>query len=179
MIADDAHGTGVFGAKGEGASEGADIVIGTFSKAMGSFGAYIAASQTVIDYLIQSASGFIYSTSLPPAVLGAIDGALDLVPNMGEERAYLMALAEMFRTEVKALGYECGASDSQIVPIIIGGDQQALDFSQQLRQRGLWVTAIRAPTVAKGQARLRVVFSAHHSHDDMAQLLAGLRQLQR
>ena len=97
LIVDDAHATGILGEAGCGVSEGADVVIGTFSKALGSFGAYVASSETLRDYLVNRCSGLIYSTALPPPVLGAIDAALDLLPSLDAERAHVAALAERLR----------------------------------------------------------------------------------
>ena len=174
VVCDDAHATGVLGTDGRGMSDGADIVIGTFSKAMGSFGAYVACSPTIKDYLINRSSGLIYSTGLPPAVLGAMDAALDLLPELDEERRRVSRFAEDFRVEAKALGYDTARSSTQIVPIVVGGAEDALALSGALRAAGLWVTAIRPPTVPKGTARLRVAFSAAHREDDINQLITAL-----
>ena len=97
LIVDDAHATGILGEGGSGLSGDADIVIGTFSKALGGFGGFVACSETLRDYLVNRCGGIIYSTALPPPVLGAIDAALDLVPGMDEERAHVARLAERFR----------------------------------------------------------------------------------
>lgn len=175
LIADDAHGFGVLGENGEGLAGEADIIIGTFSKAMGSFGAYVAASQTIIDYLIQKCGGLIYSTALPPATLGAINAALDILPELNEERRIVAQHAERFRTEMNAIGWNTGQSKTQIVPLIIGSAADALNLSAHLKQQGLWVTAIRPPTVPEGTARLRFAFTAAHSEQEIDQLINCLK----
>jgi len=171
LIVDDAHATGILGEGGRGLSDGADIVIGTFSKALGSFGAYIACSETVRDYLVNRCSGFIYSTALPPPVLGAIDAALDLAPGMDQERAHVAQLAERFREGAQVHGYDTGASTTQIVPVIVGPADAALALSAKLREAGFWATAIRPPTVPQGTARVRFAFTAAHEAADIDRLL--------
>ena len=171
VVCDDAHATGVLGEGGQGLSGGADIVIGTFSKALGSYGAFVACSETVRDFLVNACTGLIYSTALPPAVLGAMDAALDLLPSLGPERQKVAALAARFRAAAQARGYDTGASGTQIVPLIVGEAATALDLSQRLREAGVWATAIRPPTVPKGTARLRLAFSAAHGEGDLDGLL--------
>jgi len=175
LVVDDAHATGVLGAGGRGRSDGADIVIGTFSKALGSFGAYVACSDTMRDYLVNRCSGFIYSTALPPQVLGSIDAALDLLPNLDAERAHVAALAARFRGEVAERGFDTGASCTQIVPLIVGTAEAALGLSAALREAGFWATAIRPPTVPNGTARVRCAFTAAHTEQDVDSLLAALK----
>lgn len=174
IVCDDAHATGVLGRDGSGASGGADIVIGTFSKALGSFGAYVACSNLIRDYLVNRSTGLIYSTGLPPTVLGAMDAALDLLPDLSAERAHVASLAETFRAGAHALGYDTGRSVTQIVPIVVGEADATMVLSDALRDAGLWVTAIRPPTVPRGTARLRVAFSAAHQLDDVERLLSAL-----
>ncbi len=174
VVCDDAHATGVLGEKGRGLSGGSDLVIGTFSKALGSFGAYVACSDLMRDYLINRCAGLIYSTALPPAVLGAIDAALDLLPQMDDERAHVAGLAATFRREARALGYDVGGSQSQIVPLIAGESDAALALGARLAAACIWVTAIRPPTVPKGAARLRIAFSAAHTENDLERLLGAL-----
>ena len=172
LIVDDAHATGILGEGGAGLAAEADIVIGTFSKALGSFGGFVASSATVRDYLVNRCGGLIYSTALPPPVLGAIDAALDLVPGMNSERAQVASLAERFRAGADAAGLNTGASTTQIVPVILGSAEAAtLAMSGRLRQAGLWVTSIRPPTVPAGTARLRLAFSAAHHESDIDRLL--------
>jgi 8-amino-7-oxononanoate synthase len=171
LIVDDAHATGILGEGGCGLSGEADIVIGTFSKALGGFGGYVASTETVRDYLINRCGGMIYSTALPPPVLGAIDAALDLVPVMDEERAYVANLAQRFRAGAGAIGLNAGASTTQIVPIVLGAPEAAAAMSGRLRQAGLWATSIRPPTVPPGTARLRLAFTAAHEEADIDRLL--------
>ena len=171
LIVDDAHATGILGEGGAGLSAEADIVIGTFSKALGSFGGFVASTETVRDYLVNRCAGLIYSTALPPPVLGAIDAALDVVPGMTVERARVASLAERFRAGAEAAGLDAGASTTQIVPVILGSAETALAVSLRLRQAGLWVTSIRPPTVPAGTARLRLAFTAAHHESDIDRLL--------
>jgi 8-amino-7-oxononanoate synthase len=177
LIVDDAHATGILGEGGSGLSAGADIVIGTFSKALGSFGAYFACSATMRDYLINRCSGLIYSTALPPSVLGAIDAALDLVRALDADRAYVAKLASRFRSGTQALGYDTGTSTTQIVPLIVGTPEAALGVSEGLRASGFWATAIRPPTVPKGTARVRLAFSRALGETDIDRLLEVLADM--
>jgi 8-amino-7-oxononanoate synthase len=174
LIVDDAHATGILGEGGRGLSGEADVVIGTFSKALGGFGAYVACSATLREYLVNRCAGLIYSTALPPPVLGAIDAALDLVPLLDAERAHVAGLAERFRLGARALGFDTGASTTQIVPLIAGSNHAALTFSKRIRDAGFFATAIRPPTVPAGTARLRLAFTAAHSEADVDSLLAVL-----
>ena len=174
LVCDDAHATGVLGRGGKGLSDGAHIVIGTFSKAMGGYGAYVTCSQTVRDFLVNRCSGLIYSTALPPAVLGAIDASLDLVASLDGERARVAAMAAKFRRNAREKEFDTGASETQIVPLIVGESDAALALSRQLREAGYWATAIRPPTVPKGTARLRFAFSAAHGDAQLDGLLEAL-----
>ena len=171
LFVDDAHGTGILGPHGAGLSAGADFAIGTFSKALGGFGGYVACSETVRDYLVNRCSGLIYSTALPPPVLGAMDAALDLLPSMDRERAHVASLAARFRDGANALGLDTGGSSTQIVPVILGTPEAALSMSGELRRAGFWGAAIRPPTVTNGTARLRLAFTAAHEHSDIDRLL--------
>lgn len=176
LIVDDAHATGILGEEGRGLSGDADIVIGTFSKALGGFGGYVACSETMRDYLVNRCGGVIYSTALPPPVLGAIDAALDLVPFMDAERARVASLAMRFRAGANARQLDTGASTTQIVPVILGSPEAAVAMSGRLRQAGFWAVAIRPPTVPAGTARLRLAFTAAHQESDIDRLLEALDQ---
>ena len=176
LIVDDAHATGIQGERGRGLSDEAEIAIGTFSKALGSFGAYVACSETVRDYLINRCAGLIYATALSPPVLGAIDAALDLLPALDAERARAARLAASFRERARAVGYDTGASSTQIVPLITGNAEAALALSEMLREAGFWATAIKPPTVPTGTARVRLAFTAAHNEADVERLADLLKE---
>ncbi|MDY0883702.1 aminotransferase class I/II-fold pyridoxal phosphate-dependent enzyme [Dongia soli] len=180
---DEAHATGVLGPQGRGLTATIpgriDIVMGTLGKALGGYGAYIAGSQTLIDYLVTRCSGFIYSTALPPAVFGALDAALDLVPQMEAERAHLHRQADRLRSALCAAGLATGRSDTQIVPVILGEAADTLAAQRQLEEAGFLGIAIRPPTVPAGQSRLRLSLSAAHREEDLDRLIAAITKLGR
>lgn len=178
LFVDEAHATGVLGPDGAGLSAEVpgriDLVMGTFSKALGGFGAYVAGSQVLIEYLVNTASGFIFTTAPPPAVLGAIDAALDLVPGMDAGRAHLAALGDRLRAGLDAIGLDHGASSTQIVPAMIGPEEDALALSAKLEAAGFLASAIRPPTVPPGTSRLRIALRASHAEADIDALLAAI-----
>ena len=180
LYIDEAHASGVLGPSGMGLMSGQihsdDVVIGTFGKAFGSFGSYVACSQSVREYLINRCSGLIYSTGLPPLVLGAIDWALDVIPQMDSERAHLKQLGSNLRDSLQQMGLNTLKSDTHIVPVVLGDDQRVLDVASGLLADGFMVGAIRPPTVPAESARLRISLSAAH-HE--AQLQGLLRSLQK
>ncbi len=174
LYLDEAHATGVMGDLGFGLSPGlgVDIAMGTFSKALGGFGAYVACSAAVRDWLINRASGFLYATAPPPPVLGAIDAALDLVPTMGDERRRLALRGQRVRAAFAQAGLDTGASASPIIPVMLGGEDRALAGAAALLKEGLLGVAIRPPTVPPGTARIRFTLSLAHSDDDIDRLIA-------
>jgi 8-amino-7-oxononanoate synthase len=170
LYIDEAHATGVLGPQGRGLSAahpGADLVMGTFSKALGCFGAYVAGSRLLIDYLVNACGGFIFSTAPPPAMLGAIDAALDLVPGMNAERAHLAAHGDHLRARLAAAGIDTAESSTQIVPAIVGAAEDALALADALVADGLLAAAIRPPTVPPGTSRLRLALRATHDAADI------------
>jgi len=182
LYVDEAHATGVLGPQGRGLTAEhpgrIEIVMGTLGKALGGFGAYVAGSRTLIDFLINRCAGFIYSTALPPSVFGALDAALDLVPAMDAERARLRDHAARFRQAAKRCNFSTGASDTQIVPLLIGSNSATLAAQARLEQQGLLAIAIRPPTVPDGEARLRLSFSAAHQDEDVERLRVALGSLE-
>ena len=174
---DEAHATGVLGPGGMGLAGLApgriDLAMGTFSKALGGFGAYVAGSRALCDYLVNACSGFIYTTALPPAVLGAMDAALDLVPGLDAERARLAAAGDRLRAALRGMGLDTGDSSTQIVPALVGDEARALEMAAGLERQGLLALAIRPPTVPAGTSRLRVTLSAAHRDEDVSRLIDG------
>ncbi len=180
LYVDEAHASGVLGPQGRGLSAecgGVDIVMGTLGKAFGAFGAYIAGSRPLIDYLVNRCTGFIYTTSLPPAVLGAVDAALDLIPTMARDRQRLATNAQRLRDALAAAGLATLESTTQIVPAIIGSESDALAAARQLEDAGILAVAIRPPTVAAGTSRLRFALSSSLDDEDMNCLISEIARL--
>jgi len=178
LIIDEAHATGVLGVGGRGLAynKGVDIVIGTFGKALGSFGAYVACSDKLREYIINCCSGFIYTTALPPAVLGASEAAIDLLGSLEKEREFLIKSSDYLRSKLQSFGYETGNSSTQIVPVIIGTETQTLQLSQKLFTSGFLAVAIRPPTVGKGKSRIRLSLSALHTMEQIESLLEVFKE---
>lgn len=166
LVVDEAHAIGVVGPGGRGIGythERIDIRIGTFGKAFGSFGAYVAGSSELVSYLINQCGGFVYTTALPPSVVGATYAGLGLIKGMQTERDYLAELSNWFRGELNQKGFSTFGSTSHIVPVFIGNEFLALKLSETLKEQGYWVNAIRPPTVEVGTSRLRFSLNAQLS----------------
>ena len=181
LYLDEAHATGVLGKNGFGLSAdhpgAANLVMGTFGKALGGFGAYCACSASLRDYLVNCCGGLVYSTAIPPTVMGAMDAALDLLPALGKTRTRLLQQADDLRATWRAAGLDCGQSTTQIVPLIVGEDNEARDLSCALEEIGFLVVAIRPPTVPEGTSRLRFAISAAHEAEDLARLKEAVVRL--
>lgn len=178
LYIDEAHATGLFGHGGAGLASGSNgikLIMGTFSKAMGSFGAYIACSEVMRQYLVNFCSGIIYSTALPPPVLGAIDAALDLIPQLDENRLQLQEMGLSLRESIVRLGFETLPGCTPIVPIITGDDESALALASYLEDNRILAPAIRPPTVPDGTARVRLSISTAHTKEDIELLLQCLK----
>jgi 8-amino-7-oxononanoate synthase len=182
LYIDEAHSTGVLGPQGRGlcAELPADapvVVMGTLGKALGGFGAYIAGSRALVDLLVQTCGGLIYSTAPPPAVFGALDAALDLIPGMDEDRARLLAGAERVRGAAAERGLSTFGSSTQIVPVGLASEDAALKAMAAFEARGLLAIAIRPPTVPEGASRIRLALSAVHSEGDIEALAQAIGAL--
>ena len=184
LIADDAHGIGVLGANGRGAFEHYGlsprlpaILVGTLGKALGTFGAFVAGDAALIETLIQYARTYVYTTALPPAVAEATRASLRLVRAEPWRRERLRALVARFRRGAEALGLALVPSETPIQPVILGTAERALAAAQRLRAAGLWVPAIRPPTVPEGGARLRITFSSAHEDAHVDRLLGVLAEM--
>lgn len=186
LMVDDAHGFGVLGAHGGGVAEacGLDaaalpVLVGTLGKAFGTFGAFVAGSEALIEYLINSARSYIFTTALPPAVAAATRESLRIIREDDALRERLRGHIAHFRHEAGRLGLDLMASETPIQPIVLGGNERALAWSAALQARGLLVGAIRPPTVPVGTARLRVTLTAGHSRNDIDLLLEALAHCRR
>ncbi len=176
LMVDDAHGTAVLGVHGRGSAEllgvmeAVDIQMGTFGKALGSFGAYAAVSAELRELLVNRARSLIFSTSLPPAVLAASLAALELVqsPEGRALREQLLANTALFRGLLRDAGFSTGEGTTQIVPIMSGAVEQTMRFSEQLLDEGVFVQGIRPPTVPAGACRLRCTVMATHTAEELA-----------
>ena len=183
LVVDDAHGIGVVGAAGGGCCEhfGLDaqavpVLIGTFGKALGTFGAFVAGDDDVVELLIQRARSYIYTTALPPAVAAATRRALRIVREEAWRREALQARIAQFREGAARRGLAVTPSSTPIQPLILGDEATALAASARLAETGYRVTAIRPPTVPTGTARLRITLSAAHTPQQVEGLLAALEQ---
>ena len=184
LMVDDAHGLGVLGDNGGGILEqmglGQDdvqILVGMLGKAFGTFGAFVAGSDELIEALIQKARTYIYTTALPPTIAEATRTSLKIIQTESWRREKLKRLAEHFRVGAGQLGFPLMASSSPIQPLLIGESEQAVAVSQALFNQGFLVSAIRPPTVPVGVARLRVTFSAMHEEQHIDQLLDALSKV--
>ena len=186
LVVDDAHGFGVLGAQGRGALEYFGlrspnlVYVGTLGKAAGVGGAFVAAHASVIELLVQRARPYIYTTAAPPALAHALLTSLDIITS--EEgnalRGHLESLIEQLGVELQLRRWGRPASPTAIQPIIIGSNEEALRVAAGLYAKGLWVPAIRPPTVPVNTARLRVTLSGAHTHDEVARLAAALNELE-
>lgn len=184
LMVDDAHGFGCLGKTGGGSAEHfgltqdeLPILMGTLGKAFGTFGAFIAGSENLIETLIQFSRSYIYTTAMPPAVAAATRVSLRLLQEGHWRREHLQTLIARFRTGAQQLGLQLLDSFSPIQPIIIGDEARALMIAEQLAERGILIIAIRPPTVAPGSSRLRVTFSAEHTLAQVDQLLNALSDI--
>jgi 8-amino-7-oxononanoate synthase len=174
LMIDEAHATGVLGDKGGGLAEAlgltqkVDIHMGTFSKALGSQGGFVAGDRRLVDYLHNRARSFIYSTALAPPELGAIDAALTIVAQEPERRRFLGRQADLLRRSLLAAGLDILGSETQIIPVLVGENGRTLEFAARLMEQGLMAVALRPPTVPPGKARVRFSLSAAHAEADLS-----------
>ncbi len=177
VMVDEAHATGVFGARGAGVVEAlgleneVEIQMGTLGKALGGCGAYVAGSRELIAWLINRARSFIYTTGVPPAVAASALAALDLVAREPERRQQLWENAAFLRQGLATLGYKIGPTQSPILPVLVGDAQPTMALADALLQRGVFAHGIRPPTVPAGTSRLRVTPMATHSRAQLTRAL--------
>ncbi|QDX91911.1 8-amino-7-oxononanoate synthase [Brevibacillus laterosporus] len=174
LMVDEAHASGVYGETGAGlchqlgVHQEVDILMGTCSKALGLYGAYVCADQVLIDYLVHTCRPLIYSTSLPPALVTAIGHSVAIVQQEEWRRQELHRKSNQFRTQLQQAGLLVPSGDSPIVPLLLGDNQTAIEYSNRLEQAGILAVAIRPPTVPEDSARIRFSLMATHSDEDIA-----------
>jgi glycine C-acetyltransferase len=173
MMVDDAHASGVFGSNGRGTIDHfglhgrVDIQVGTLSKAIGALGGYVAGSRSLIEFLHHRARPFLFSTSHPPAVAAACLAAIDVLESEPELIERLWENARFFKSGLQALGFDTGASESPITPVIVGDAALAMRLSDALFSDGVFAQGIGFPTVPKGKARVRTIVTATHTRDEL------------
>jgi len=187
LMLDEAHATGILGRAGRGAIEHfedlgkltknlgcVDLEMGTLSKALGSFGGFVACGRSMRDFLINKCRPFIFSTALPPASVGAARASLAIVRQESAVRERLWENTRLLKEQLQECGFETGGSQTPIVPVCFGSEARALDVSAKLMKRGFFVPAIRPPTVPEGTSRLRLTVSAAHSEGEIRALVQAL-----
>ena len=183
VLLDEAHATGVIGERGRGVTDLLPpdldhserlIKVGTLSKALGAQGGFVCGSRRLIAWLVNHARPYIFSTALAPPVAGAARRAVKVVETEPQRRRHLLRLAETLRSRLRGLGKAVGASECQIIPVIVGDARAALQLSRRLEASGLLVPAIRPPSVPEGTARLRISLTAGHTTEDIDRLVIAL-----
>ena len=184
LMVDDAHGVGVLGQRGGGLVEQLNmcvqevpVLVGTLGKSFGTFGAFVAGSEALIETLIQYSRSYIYTTALPPAIAAATLASLKIVREESWRRDKLGQLVRRFRHGAKQIGLQLAQSNTPIQPVLINSDKKVMQVGHQLRAAGFLVGAIRPPTVPVGTGRLRITFSADHSEEQVDKLVAALDSL--
>jgi len=173
MMVDDAHASGVFGEQGRGTVDHfglhgrVDVQVGTLSKAIGVLGGYVAGSRTLIEFLYHRARPFLFSTSHPPAVAAACLAAIDVLESEPQLIARLWENTRFFKAGLAALGFDTGASDSPITPVIVGDAALAMQLSDRLFEKGVFAQGIGFPTVPRGKARVRTIVTATHTRNEL------------
>ncbi|MCY8223977.1 8-amino-7-oxononanoate synthase [Bacillus haynesii] len=183
VIVDDAHATGVLGEAGRGTSEffgvSPDVVIGTLSKAVGAEGGFVAGSKTLIDFLQNHARTFIFQTAVPPASCAAACKALDIIEDSRDKRRFLQSSVNTIKRSLVDIGFTVKGEDTPIIPVMIGDPQKAVRFASGLKGKGIDAPAIRPPTVAEGESRIRLTVTADRRLRDIEELLEGFKLMGR
>jgi len=185
LYIDDAHGFGVLGEHGQGSLNHLKLksprimMMATLGKAAGVAGSFVAGESVVIDYLIQTAKSYVYSTPAPPALSATLSASVRLIEQGDDLRSHLRSLITYFKENLHCKKWQLMPSETSIQPLVVGGNLEALALSEYLQKQGILVPAIRPPTVPVGTARLRVSLSAAHSLDDVKQLISAIHQAEQ
>ena len=179
LLVDDVHGFGIFGNSGGGivdylgVADRGIIQIGALSKAVGSIGAFVAGSQSLIDFLINRARGFIFTTGLPPGTLAAASAAIDLIRSNFEQRHKLFTNVHTLRLGLSEAGFQLLSNETHILPLILGEAKITTQFVEALLNEGVFAPGIRPPTVPSGTSRLRITPTANHTREELQEALEG------
>ncbi|MDI1300125.1 8-amino-7-oxononanoate synthase [Methylotenera sp.] len=185
LYIDDAHGFGVLGEHGQGSLNHLKlkspriIMMATLGKAAGVAGSFVAGESVVIDYLIQTAKSYVYSTPAPPALSATLSASVRLIEQGDDLRTHLRSLIQYFKDHLQCKKWQLMPSETSIQPLVVGDNLEALALSEHLQSLGILVPAIRPPTVPIGTARLRISLSAAHSLDDIKQLISAIQQAEQ
>ncbi len=182
-MVDDAHGTGVLGKNGGGTasyfgvSNQINILMGTLSKAVASEGGYVAGKYELIDYFKNFSRSFIYSTALSPSVIATSIKSLEIISNDNEMRINLLNMSEWFQKQLRKAGFNVPKTITPIITIIVGDSEKAVQFSESLLDEGIYIPAIRPPTVPKGTSLLRISLMATHNQQDLSEALKKIKMI--
>lgn len=183
LYVDEAHATGVFGETGAGLAQAAgirpDVQMGTLGKALGSFGAFIAGSTNLREWLLNRARAFVFTTALPPSVCAASRTAIELVRSEPQLRTHLLAMSKRLKDGFAARGFAVAEEVTPIIPLLVGAPDRAMAMAQALRKRGVLARAVRPPTVPEGTSRIRFVVQAGHTEGHVDRVLSVLDELER
>lgn len=183
LYLDEAHATGLYGPNGYGISTLVDLsnlsylVMGTFSKAIGCSGGYVACSNLIKDYIINKAGGFIYSTANSPMLIGAVAKAWSMIKNLTQERKHLFSLASSLREQILDLGFDTGSTTSNIIPIIVKDEKRALSYKEKLLQHKILVSCVRPPSVPPSSSIIRIALRINHKEEDISKLILALKKI--
>ena len=184
LVIDDAHGFGVLGYRGKGSLEHFNlkseriVYMATLGKAAGGYGAFVAGHEDIVEWILQSARSYIFTTATPPAIAAAMAASLEVMQEDRERLTHLRSMIDFFGDSLKLQYAKLPYSQTAIQPIMIGDNATAMAFSEALRERHMFVPAIRPPTVAPGTSRLRVSITAAHAADDLFDLITALTDLE-
>ena len=185
MMIDDAHASGVLGQNGRGTVDHfglhgrVDVQVGTLSKAIGVLGGFIAGPQHLVDWLVNRGRPFLFSTSAPPAVAAACIEALDILESEPERVERLWDRTRFFKDGLRSLGFDTGASETPITPVIAGEERTAVDLAAMLWDEGVFTPAIVFPTVPKGRSRVRTIVTSEHTEEDLQEALDAFERVGR
>jgi glycine C-acetyltransferase len=183
MMVDDAHASGVFGAQGRGTVDHfglhgrVDVQVGTLSKALGALGGYVAGSRSLVEFLYRRARPFLFSTSHPPSVAATCLGALDVLETEPQWMDQLWSNTRFFKAGLQAIGFDTGASESPITPVMVGDGSLAVRLSDRLFDEGVFAQGLTFPTVPRGKARVRIIVTATHTQAELQFALDVFRRV--